>query len=310
MNRKSFLHKSLLSSSLLLVPELAHNTFSAAVGKISMKLAIRDRNQKNICATCGARYASAKTNTDTCPVCQDERQYVGNNGQVWLSYNEVAKGRSIRITQLQPDLYDLKTTPSFAIDQKAHLVISKSGNILWDCIPFLDEQTATYIHSIGGIKAIAISHPHYYSLMAEWANAFDCPIYLHEQDKQWIQDKSEHIRLWKGEKMELWDDIKIVHVAGHFAGSTVLHLPHHGTKSALLTGDSIYVARDRKHVSFMYSYPNLIPLPKQAIELIQKRVEPLAFDSIYGAFEGQVIPSGAKGAFNRSVARYLNIFNV
>ena len=310
MNRKSFLQKSFLSSSLLLVPGLAHNTFAASAGKTSMKLAIREKDQKNICATCGTRYAKARTEADACPICQDERQYVGDKGQVWLSYQEVAKDRSIRITQLQPALYDLKVTPSFAIDQKAHLVLSKSGNILWDCIPFLDEQTVTYVRSLGGIKAIAISHPHYYSLMAAWAEAFDCPIYLHAQDKQWIQDKSKYIRLWEGEKMELWDDIKIVHVAGHFAGSTVLHLPHHGAKGSLLTGDSIFVVRDRKHVSFMYSYPNLIPLKKPAIELIQQRIEPLPFDAIYGAFEGQVIPTGAKEAFSRSVERYLRIYEV
>ncbi|PRY02935.1 hypothetical protein CLV24_1444 [Pontibacter ummariensis] len=308
MNRKSFLQKSFLSSSLLLVPGLAHNNFLASVGKTSMKLAIRDKDQKNICATCGTRHATARTEADTCPICQDERQYVGDKGQLWLSYSEVAKSSSIRITRLQPDLYDLKITPSFAISQKAHLVLSKSGNILWDCIPFLDEQTASYIRTMGGIKAIAISHPHYYSLMAEWAQAFDCPIYLHVQDKQWIQDKSRHIRLWEGKKLVLWDDISVVHVAGHFAGSTVLHLPHHGAKGSLLTGDSIYVARDRKHVSFMYSYPNLIPLKKAAIKRIQQQIEPLAFDAIHGAFEGQEIPSGAREAFRRSVARYLNIY--
>lgn len=309
MNRKSFLHKSLLGSSLLLLPGLGQNTLAATSEHKTMKPAIRNQNQKNICATCGTRYASAKTATDTCPICEDDRQYVGDNGQVWLSYKEVAKGKSIRFAELQPNLYELKLTPAFAIGQKAHLVLSKSGNVLWDCIPFLDEPTVTYIRSLGGIKAIVISHPHYYSLMAEWAAAFGCPIYLHENDKEWIQDESAHIKLWKGEKLDLWDGISIVHVAGHFPGSTVLHLPHHG-QGALLTGDSIYVARDRKHVSFMYSYPNLVPLPKQAIELIRKRVEPLPFDTIHGAFEGQVIATNAKAAFNDSVKRYLRIFKV
>ncbi len=307
MNRKSFLQKSLMGSSLLLVPGMAGNTFMASTENKTMKPSISNPGLKNICATCGTRYASAKTVTDTCPICEDDRQYVGDNGQEWLSYKELSKGKCIRFTKLQDKLYDLKITPAFAIGQKAHLVITESGNILWDCLPYLDEPTISYIHSLGGIKAIAISHPHYYSLMAEWAAAFNCPIYLHQNDKEWIQDKSDHIRLWKGDKMELWDGISIVHVAGHFPGSTVLHLPKHG-KGTLLTGDSIYVARDRKHVSFMYSYPNLVPLPKQAIELIRKRIEPLAFDTIHGAFEGQAINTRAKEAFNESVERYLRIF--
>ncbi|ARS37811.1 MBL fold metallo-hydrolase [Pontibacter actiniarum] len=264
-------------------------------------------HRQNICATCGTRYASAKTAESTCPICLDDRQYVGNGGQKWLSYDELAKGRGIRTNKLQTDLYELKITPAFAIGQKAHLVLSKSGNVLWDCIPYLDEPTATYIRSLGGIQAIAISHPHYYSLMAEWATAFDCPVYLHAHDKAWIQDESRHIRLWSGKELALWDGMKVVHVGGHFPGSTVLHLPRHG-QGTLLTGDSIYVVRDRKHVSFMYSYPNLVPLPQQAIRLIHERIHPLEFDTIHAAFEGQVIATGAKGAFERSVKRYLGIY--
>ncbi|MDX5437614.1 MAG: MBL fold metallo-hydrolase, partial [Pontibacter sp.] len=242
-------------------------------------------------------------------ICEDERQYVGDNGQVWLSYDELAKESTIRTVTLQENLYELKVQPNFAIGQKAHLVLSENGNVLWDCIPYLDEQTVTYIRSLGGIKAIAISHPHYYSLMAEWAAAFNCPIYLHENDKQWIQDQSRHMKLWKGAELELWDGMKVVHVGGHFDGSTVLYLPQHG-KGTLLTGDSLYVARDRKHVSMMYSYPNLVPLPKKAIEQISSRVEPLSFDTIHGAFEGQLIATDAKEAFRRSVKRYLRIFEV
>ncbi|WP_299820235.1 MBL fold metallo-hydrolase [uncultured Pontibacter sp.] len=306
MNRKSFLKNSLLGSSLLLLPGPAHHFFSGSSVK-PVKITVREPQQKNICATCGTRYATAKTATDTCPICTDERQYVGDGGQTWLSYNSLAKEHSIKITKLQENLYELKITPDFAIGQKALLVLSKNGNVLWDCIPYLDEQTITYIKALGGIKAIAISHPHYYSLMAEWAAAFNCPIYLHHLDKQWIQDKSKHLQLWEGNELQLWDGMKVVHTGGHFDGSTVMHLPHHGN-GTLLTGDTLYVARDRRHVSMMYSYPNLVPLPKKAIEQIRNRVEPLEFDTIHGAFDGQLIATGAKDAFRRSVKRYLKIF--
>lgn len=306
MNRKSFLKNSLLGSSLLLLPGPAQNFFSGSSPK-SVKLTIRNAQQQNICATCGTRYATTKTATDTCPICTDERQYVGDGGQTWTSYNSLAKGHSIKIAKLQDNLYELKITPDFAISQKAHLVLAKGGNVLWDCIPYLDEQTVTYIKALGGIKAIAISHPHYYSLMAEWAAAFNCPIYLHHLDKQWVQDESKHIHLWKGSELELWDGLKVVHTGGHFDGSTAMHLPHHG-KGTLLTGDTLYVARDHQHVSMMYSYPNLVPLPKKAIEQISQRIEPLEFDTIHGAFDGQLIPTGAKEAFRRSVKRYLRIF--
>lgn len=264
-------------------------------------------SRKDICATCGTRYTSAKTTTDACPVCLDDRQYVGDKGQVWHSYTELAKNRSIRFTQLDDNLYTLQPVPNFAIGQQAYLVLSEAGNVLWDCIPFLDGPALAFIRSLGGIKAIAISHPHYYSLMAEWASAFDCPVYLHENDREWVMNSSEHLQFWGGNEKLLWEEMQLVCIGGHFPGSTVLHLPHTGSGGALLTGDGIYVARDRKSVSFMYSYPNLIPLPQKDIEQIWSRVKDLEYDAVYGAFEGQVIPENAKAAVRASVQRYLSI---
>jgi hypothetical protein len=62
---------------------------------------------------------------------------------------------------------------------------------------------------------------------------------------------------------------------------------------------------DRKHVSFMWSYPNYIPLPASAIEGIVKAVEPFSFDRIYGAFWDMVIWQDGKAVVQRSAERYL-----
>ena len=64
---------------------------------------------------------------------------------------------------------------------------------------------------------------------------------------------------------------------------------------------------DRTHVSFMRSYPNIIPLSAPAVARIGARLEPFAFDVIYGAFFDRVIPRGGKDAVKRSVARYIAI---
>ena len=262
---------------------------------------------KNICNTCGVRYGTSIIPT-ICEICADDRQYLGLTGQVWTSYNELAAKSSIRFSRLLSTIYDLRVAPAFAIAKKAHLVLSSSGNVLWDCLPFIDDQTIAFIRSLGGIIAIAISHPHYYSLMQDWATAFDCPIYLHASDKEWIKDPGGYIELWSGSSKPLWDNISIVHVGGHFAGSTILHLPDHGRAGCLLTGDSIYVAPSRRHMAFMYSYPNCIPLPKKDIEFIYERVRPLHFDAMYGAFEWMNIAEGARTIFERSISRNLSAF--
>ncbi|WP_347156661.1 MBL fold metallo-hydrolase [Pontibacter chitinilyticus] len=272
-----------------------------------MKNFLENSAQHDICATCGTRYPGARTATDSCPICLDERQYVGDNGQVWTSYQALAKGRSIRFEELTPMLFVLQPVPSLAIGQRAHLIHSEAGNILWDCIPFLDEPAVAYIRSLGGLKAIAISHPHYYSMMVDWATAFDCPVYLHEADREWVMHPSDRIQFWRGDRKPLWDDMALVHVGGHFAGGTILYHPQFQNKGALFTGDCIFVARDRKSVSFMYSYPNMIPLGQQAIRFIEAQVAPLQYDAIYGAFEGQIIPADAQAAVRRSIDRYLSI---
>ena len=46
--------------------------------------------------------------------------------------------------------------------------------MLWDCVTLLDDATASEIEELGGMQAIAISHPHYYATMVEWAHRFAC----------------------------------------------------------------------------------------------------------------------------------------
>src|SRR5713101_2309095 len=121
----------------------------------------------------------------------------------------------------------------------------------------IDDETAAGIERLGGLSAIAISHPHYYSTMVEWADRFDAPIYLHEADREWVMRPSERIRFWSGETYALADGITLIRLGGHFPGGTVLHWKEGaGGKGVLLSGDIIQVVADRRWVSFMYSYPN------------------------------------------------------
>jgi hypothetical protein len=55
----------------------------------------------------------------------------------------------------------------------------------------------------------------------------------------------------------------------------------------------------------MRSYPNVIPLPAVAVRRIVERVQPLAFDRIYGGWWDSVIAEGAKQAVERSADRYI-----
>jgi len=191
--------------------------------------------------------------------------------------------------------------------QRAMFLRTPKANVLWDCSPLVDEAVVEAIKALGGISAIAISHPHYYSSMIEWSQAFGgVPIYLHAADMQWVMRPDDAIVFWEGETKKSGDGLTLIRCGGHFEGGTVLHWAGGaGGKGALLTGDIIQVVPDRKHVSFMYSYPNYIPLPATAIEQIVKAVEPYSFDRVYGAFWDMVIERDGKEVVKRSAERYL-----
>jgi hypothetical protein len=241
-----------------------------------------------------------------CPICEDERQYVGWEGQRWTTLAELCRDHHMVIREEEPGLTGIGTDPSFAIGQRALLVQSPGGNVLWDCISVLDGPTEAVVQVMGGISAIAISHPHYYSAMVEWAHAFHAPVYLHAADRQWVMRPDPSIFFWEGETHELSDGLTLIRCGGHFAGGTVLHWGQGAEgKGALLSGDILQVVQDRRWVSFMYSYPNLIPLPAATVERIANVVKPYAFDRIYGAWWGRVVAADGEAAVERSAARYL-----
>jgi hypothetical protein len=259
-----------------------------------------------VCVQCGTQFSETAQPPPRCPICEDERQFVRHDGQKWSTLARLAVDYHNRLEVEAPQLLGIGTEPDFAIGQRALLLQSPGGNLLWDCITLLDDKTIAEVNAHGGIRAIAISHPHYYAAMIEWSERFDAQIFLHAQDRQWVMRENPRIQFWNGSTLPLWDELTLNNCGGHFEGGTVLHWPGgtHG-KGALLTGDIVQVVQDRRYVSFMRSYPNLIPLGQTTVQRIVDLIEPFAFDQIYGAWWQANILSDAKGAVARSVKRYL-----
>jgi hypothetical protein len=259
---------------------------------------------KKICTACGTQFPDTLQHIELCPICTDDRQAVPEKGQSWTSLSDLQENYSVIVKQLKENLYELKMAPSFAIRQRALLVITPGGNILWDCIALINEPTIEFIKSKGGLKAIAFSHPHYYTTMNEWAAIFDCPIYIHQKDEQWIFNKGEHVRLWSDTEKELWDAIKLINVGGHFPGSSILHVPFLSKEGSILCGDTFYISPSKKHAAVMYSYPNRIPLPVAEVHRIKKQVAAISFDTLHGFYDYQNIYGDAKQIIEHSLDKY------
>lgn len=266
------------------------------------------RSTLPVCVTCGVQFDVV--DPDECPVCTDERQYVGADGQQWTTVHRLLDAHRTVVREETPGLWGVGTEPSFAIGQRALIVPGDGGNVLWDCVSTIDDAAIDRIRELGGISAIAVSHPHYYSAMMEWSEAFGgIPVYIHESDKRWLP-RDGNVRTWSGDTLEILPGRTLINTRVHFAGGSVLRWAGTDGRGALCTGDIIAVAADRRWVSFMYSYPNMIPEHPDTVRRTVALLKDVPFERIYGAWWGKVVEQDAHGAVVRSARRYLEHIGV
>ncbi|GAB1200886.1 hypothetical protein APSETT444_010267 [Aspergillus pseudonomiae] len=155
-------------------------------------------------------------------------------------------------SSLHKDLISIHTVPRVAIGQRALLCRTPTGNLLWDCITYIDDETVAKINELGGLKGIVISHPHFYTTHLHWAEVFDCPVYLAREDREWVVRTGERQVLWDSSRLPVSGmdaDLVAVKTGGHFPGSS-------------------------------------IPLPPDDVHHIWKAVKDVDFDDIRGGFMG------------------------
>lgn len=257
-----------------------------------------------ICATCGTQYSPSTEPPASCLICNDERQYVAWSGQKWTSADILNAERVIEFVECA-GVMTMVSRPTFAIGQRAFLVPSGTGLVMWECLSHVTDAALSRLAQLGSVEAIAISHPHFYTAMVDWSDALGVPIYLHAADRQWVQRHSPAIRFWEGDSHRLSDTLELIHLPGHFDGSTGLWWKD-GPRSggSLFSGDAIQVVMDRRFATFMYSYPNLIPLGPGPLARLEAEVSRLVFDDIFGFAPGREIVGDAKARVDASFSRY------
>jgi hypothetical protein len=258
-----------------------------------------------ICRTCGVQYGAPREN---CPICEDERQYVGWDGQQWTTVAGLrADGHRGLIREEGPGVVGVGAQPPTAIGQRALLVRSPAGNVLWDMISYIDDELVAGVRDLGGVSAIAISHPHFYGSMIEWAHAFDAPAYIHAKDRAWVARPDDSVVFWEGETREIAEGLTLVNAGVHFDGGQVLHwAADPDGRGALFTGDIFTVVPDRRWMSFMHSYPNLIPERPGTIRRAVEMMQPYDFGPVYGGWWRRNVVAGGSEALRRSADRYLS----
>ena len=264
------------------------------------------KNAKDhVCCTCGTQFPPSEGPPETCAICLDERQYVGWRGQRWTSVSDLAERSVIRFEDAT-GVMTLVQDPSFAIGQRAFLIPHRGSHVMWECLSTVTDEAVERIETMGGVSAIAISHPHFYTAMNTWSDALGgVPIYLHSADREFVQFPSNAIRFWEGDRFELSPSLELVRLPGHFEGCAGLFWkdgPRPG--GSLFPGDAIQVVMDRRYATFMYSYPNAIPLGATALARLEHHADRLQYDDVYGYSRDRQIIGGAKARIDASFARF------
>lgn len=205
--------------------------------------------------------------------------------QTWTTLREMQLSKKyknvIRKDDYHSGVISIFTEPQVAIGQRAFLLCTDKGNILWDCITYLDDETIERIQALGGIAAIVISHPHYYSTALHWAEAFDCKVYLSAEDEEWVMRPGPQHVMWTGQQLELLDgQFLAVKVGGHFPGSSVLLWK---SERKLFVADSITIVpsgvyhvdrpTDTASFTFMWSYPNMVSMTSRELAILRRRTK-------------------------------------
>jgi len=263
-----------------------------------------------ICTACGTQFdETSLTKLESCRICDDPRQFVPKDGQSFTTLGDLKAtedylNKSVLLPHCDDRFISIWTEPKFAIGQRCVLIKTPRGNVLWDCITYLDEGTIQWIKRIGGLQAIIISHPHYYTTHLLWARVFGCPVYLSREDGEWLcraETVGAEVRALVEETVVevkgrdgLDTGVRGLKLGGHFPGSLVCLY-----EDRLLVADTLVTTpsglgdwkekprpKGMNSFAFMWSIPNMIPLPPDELARMWSVLKKFEFKSTHGAFVG------------------------
>jgi hypothetical protein len=260
-----------------------------------------------ICRACAVEYPDTEHPPVACAICGDERQYVPlEAGQQWTSLAELtAAGTTLTITEVEPDLFGINAVPGVGIGQRAHLIRTDAGSVLWDPTGFVDAAGVAAVLELGPVAAIVASHPHMFGVQVEWSRALGgVPVLVAGADREWVQRPDDAIQFLDGDEHLILPGVTLRTVGGHFPGSLLLYWSAGAEgRGVLLASDTVFPLQDGKWVAFARSFPNHIPLSAAVVDRVATAALARPFDRMYGNF-GWVIPSGAMDVVRRSADRH------
>jgi hypothetical protein len=237
-------------------------------------------------------------------VCEDEREFVAPSGQRWTTLEELqAHGHCGCVREVEPGVHGIAVEPSVGIVQRALLVVTDAGNLLWEPTGYVDDDLGARVRALGGLAGIAASHPHMYGVQLEWSRRFgDVPVHVNAADREWLQRDGTAVRLWD-DQLEVLPGVVLYRFGGHFPGSAVARFVGRDGRGVVLSGDTAFVTPDGWG-TVQRSYPNHLPLSAAVVHRLADAFGSLEFDRRYVNF-GSAVVGEAAARVQRSADRYI-----
>lgn len=232
-----------------------------------------------VCIRCGVKERGQSERPPSYCSCCLNLPAPENGESSWLTSHMVAITQTMSYREHHPGLWSLQLSPGIRRQRRAFLIRTESGNVLWDCPSMLDPATRTIITSLGGLSAIGISCPQAFGAAVEWSQAFGCPIHVHANDMPRLRLANDAVIPWRGNRLELADDIVAFRLDLNCVGGSVLYWR---PAEALLTGDSLQIAPDGM-LAFMDSWTSLAPYPMLAVMNMTRTLADLEIKRLFGA---------------------------
>jgi hypothetical protein len=171
-----------------------------------------------ICASCGTQYADSPVPPARCDVCRNETSLESSGRAPWTTLEQIRVQHTNVVQRLEPDLFSVRSIPTFLAGQRALLLRTPHGNILWDCITAIDEGAVRPIRALRGVAAIAMSHPRHFASVIEWSHAFGgVPVYVHATSRRWLMRPDAAVHYWDGAALTLLESAMLIHIGGGVA---------------------------------------------------------------------------------------------
>ncbi|MGF1502763.1 MAG: MBL fold metallo-hydrolase [Paracoccaceae bacterium] len=237
------------------------------------------------CANCGHwQIWFADREPLGCPICMDTRNALPEDG--WDFKTEAFAETTFTTSwrQVDDDLWAFTARPKFGLGATGWLTTRDDGNVMFESCPWYSADALEQIRSLGGIRALAASHPHGYGALWQLQRVFAPILTIHRADIPY----SKAFRVtWPADDVhEIAPGLTLHHVGGHYEGHSVLH---DMANRRLFVGDSLKIDQTEFGVSTAISchkaYHYEIPLSHGELARYVEVFRQLPFQTAITPFE-------------------------